>query len=175
MTLSKEQFLPGTESAPRRRSMSDYRKVAPPAGYYTQPEGVQGVLPGMRMTQKQHLAALGAKHGLDVKMTREDDNHVIELYEPDRDRKINNPPTAVLEWAARDSHPQWNAPPGEIGMVHTMEHRERQGIAGDILRTAEKIAHEGGKVSVPKHSSTRSTEGVQWSRARMRERGQQVW
>jgi hypothetical protein len=142
---------------------------APPAGYYSQKHGQQGVLPGMEMSPQEHVDAMAQRHGLTGTIKHIGSAHSLELKDP------SQPPTqsaAYLNWAGKREKLM---SPGEVGMVNVEQSYKRQGVADDMLTTAEKIAMEHPDIAMPKHSETRSDQGVKWSQNMMRKRGQQVW
>jgi hypothetical protein len=130
----------------------------------------------MEMSPETHVALLGKKHDMHTELVDGGEYHSIQFraheHEPD------SYPLAQLSWAKKDTptgEEGYGMKPGEIGMVHVHAGLRKEGFASDMLKTAETIAMEHPDYAMPKHSDTRSDQGVKWSQSMMRKRGQQVW
>jgi hypothetical protein len=150
----------------------------PPKGYYEDQPGQQLTLPGMKMSAPEHVKALASSLGLEGRITRRTSKgssfHDIQLTEPGGGAR-GKPGKEVgrLQWVSHNSGPM---KPGEIGWVKTGEGHRFKGVASKMLSTAETIAKENpDSFASPKHSSHRTHYGRQWSRAMMKQRGEEVW
>lgn len=189
MNISDEQFhfpdrrnpqgemLPGPtreqirSAIMRRASHRAESDVIPPGGdesYYKQESHEQMALPGMEMTPKEHVEALGASVGGSARLSYHAPTltHRIEVSH----RNPGGAPSgdqSLLIWNGR----QFPVGPGEIQLVHSSQ----RGTASKMHAVARRIASENADIAMPRHSVQRTDEGVAWSQKEMRKHGEQVW
>ena len=144
----------------------------PPKNYYKQTNETQGVLPGMEMTPEEHVEALGKHHGLEGTFGGGNYLHWIDMHKPYETEHDRSNQVGSLSWRKKGTTTGGeHLEPGEIGLVES----DKRGLASDLLRVSETISKENPDISEPKHSTNRSTAGIGWSQAKMKERGQQIW
>jgi len=128
------------------------------------------------MPADEHLGAQFATvfHPANPKAMGGISTHTVEAWAPDH---------ASTDWA--QAHPSerdtyagssldpgirpisslsWHHKTGEIRGVYTTPELQRQGVASSLFSEAQSIAGQRG-VSVPKHSSDRTTAGDAWARS----------
>ena len=161
-----------------------------PDGYYHQPpSGLrQQALPGMEMSVQDHLDALSKASGHEARLDTGKVSHRLSLYGEREDTSSPWGGTTGVEKAhlsysnerpeqgVRDNNDTIGV--GHENAYHAGEIRMVKSHvpngAGMLLETAERLAAEHG-MAYPKHSWDRSVQGVQWSQAQMRKRGEKVW
>lgn len=159
----------------------DHRTGDAPHGYYDQPSSNvrQMALPGMEMSVQDHLDALGKSTGMRASIDSGRVSHRIALFGGeyrDSERAHLSYSNERPEEGVRDNGDTVGVGhveafhPGEVRMVRSYV----PGAASKMLETAERLASEHG-YAYPKHSWQRTPDGVGWSQAQMRKRGEQVW
>lgn len=118
----------------------------------------------------------------------EEDHYHHQSYGGVRD----HPPEAVLDWegysdrqplwahSAHKPHLQGEIKEASIGGLHGAggegaDAWKGHGVMSSMFATAKRIAAEHPEVAEPRHSPTRTEEGVDWSQSQMRKHGEEVW
>ena len=160
-------FLP--MNSPWRNTSNSSAKPVPPPGYYAEAAKghQQGVLSGMQMSPREHLDALKKHTGaLDVTLVDHDrgegTQHEVSVYSPAG--------TSYLGWEGKN--PTEGGQPGEVAMIRS----QSPGHASAMFNTMSRIAAEHpSEVSMPMHSTSRSTQGHEWVPKMQRRAGEKVW